>query len=143
MLLSCGDSIPLKNESGNKRKKGKKSTDTTQVSEAKVDSIINKSITDTTKVTAKPSIANYKCKYPDMVQQILLIKRTAVFEKEGRDISFYSDAFLNIFEVDKTRPEILIFYDNIIDSEINKISFRGKIHFNNISSNTEPIITVK
>jgi hypothetical protein len=101
MLFSCED-IPLRgpdfNQTGSskksKRKHGviiKDSTSTVQH-----DTIVK---SDT--VTIEKTIA-YKCKYPDLVQKILLEKRTQIFEKEGRDISFYSDAFLDIFDVEKT-----------------------------------------
>jgi len=140
MLFSCGE-VPLRNsnefsETGSSKKKRKRTElkDSTKTQEVKHDTIVK---SDT--VTIDKTIV-YKCKYPDLVQKILLEKRTQIFEKEGRDISFYSDAFLDIFDVEKTKPEILMFYDKMIDSSLIKFSLRGKIDFNNINNNVKPII---
>jgi hypothetical protein len=140
LLFSCGE-VPLRNsnefsETGSSKKKRKRTElkDSTKTQEVKHDTIVK---SDT--VTIEKTIA-YKCKYPDLVQKILLEKRTQIFEKEGRDISFYSDAFLDIFDVEKTKTEILMFYDKMIDSSLTKFSLRGKIDFNNINNNVKPII---
>lgn len=141
MLFSCGE-IPLK-EAGDFRETGtiKKSKrkreitkDSTVLQNIKHDTIIK---SDT--VTIEKPIA-YTCKHPDLVQKILLEKRTKIFEKEGRDINYYSVDFLDIFDIRKTKPEILMFYDKMIDSALPGFSSRGKIDFSNISNNVKPII---
>lgn len=145
MLFSC-DEVPLRgpdfNQTGSSKRAKRKAMalkDSTKTEEIKhvipTDSNTIKSDT----VTVEKTIV-YKCKYPDLVQKILLEKRTQIFEKEGRDISFYSDTFLDIFDVEKTKSEILMFYDKMIDSSLIKFSLRGKIDFNNINNNVKPII---
>ena len=82
----------------------------------------------------------YKCKYPDLVSKILISKRTKIFQKEGRDASYYSNDFLDIFEIDKTNPEILKFYDAQIDSLVEKLSNKGALNFDAIAKDSGTII---
>lgn len=130
-LVSCDDLIPLNkptekfNETGSNRRKKNLQTDSTTIDTNLVKPVVVK-IPDTTQY--------YKCKYPDVVQKILLVKRTSIFEKEARDISFYSKNFLDVFDVEKTHKSILMYYDKIIDSSLIKISLKGKIDFSNIST---------
>jgi hypothetical protein len=137
MLFSCGE-IPTRtgnefSKTGSSKRK-KEKVDSTTISNIKHDTIIK---SDT--ITIEKPI-DYLCKYPDLVQRILLEKRTKIFEKEGRDINYYSVEFLDIFDIRKTKPEILMFYDKMIDSSLIKFSSKGKIDFNNISNNVKPII---
>lgn len=137
LLFSCGET-PLKSPDSIKKRKRDRVEVTNDSTSVKIDSIKHDTIlkTDTVKVEK----VNYKCKYPDMVSKILLEKRTQIFIKDQRDISFYSDAFLDVFDIQKTRPEILMYYDKLIDSALTKIVLRGKIDFNNINSGSDPVI---
>lgn len=134
-LVSC-DEIPIRNPgSFNKTgttKKSRVKSDTTNIPVIVVQN-------DTIDIMVD-SFANYKCKYPTVVQKILLEKRTQIFIKEARDINFYSKAFLDVFEIEKTHSSILMYYDNLVDSAIVKLSLKGEINFANLASNTGLII---
>ena len=132
LLVSCDDTayrVPQKfKKTGSNQKSTKNTKDSTLV------------IIDSDTIKSIDTLPNYKCKYPDVVQKILLEKRTQIFMKEERDISFYSKSFLDVFEVDKTHSSILIYYDKLVDSAVVKISLRGKIDFGNITSKDGVII---
>lgn len=115
----------------------KKRVDSTEISTPLRDTI--KTVQHDTVVTEKVLPA-YVCKHPQIVSKILSTKRTKIFEKEGRDVSYYSNDFLDIFEVDKTNPEILKYYDKQIDSLIEKLATKGTLNFDAISKDSGTII---